>query len=76
MSRKFCLERTIRLPYATQRTTEPEDAAKNKFKVGKKSWKRIGETEPGAATEKIENRKKIDFRKKFEIRKNLEIRKI
>jgi hypothetical protein len=42
MSRKFCLERTIRLPYATQRTTEPEDAAKKnsnfkkKFKVGKK----------------------------------------
>jgi hypothetical protein len=36
MSRKFCSERTIRVPYATQRTTDPEDAAKKKFKFQKK----------------------------------------
>jgi hypothetical protein len=35
MSRKFCSERTIRLPYAAQRTTDPEDAAKKKFKFQK-----------------------------------------
>jgi hypothetical protein len=60
MSRKFCSERTIRVPYATQRTTDPEDAAKKKFKFQKKI----------RSSEKISN-SKFQANKKKTCEKNL-----